>query len=91
MQLLRFAGKYLVYNVELWLLSGRTVDWIILDRLQQVISIPSEGFLASIPEFTLVVAVAKAEHTPGKHASGPRNGGSDLDRPYSNSNPAQPA
>lgn len=85
-----FAGKYLVYNEELWLLSGHTVVWIILDRLQQVISIPSEGFQARIPEITLVVAAAKAEHTPGKHASGPRNGGSDLDRPCSNSNPAQP-
>lgn len=90
MQLLRFAGKYLVYNVELWLLRGGAVHWIILDCLQQVISIPSEGLLARSPQITLVVASTKAEHTPGKHAGGPCKGGSDFDRPCSNITPAQP-
>lgn len=90
MQLSHFAGKYLVYDVELWLLSGGTVDWIIFDRLQQVISVPLEGLQTRSPETTLVVAATKAEHTPGKHASGPCNGGSDLDRPCSNTTPAQP-
>ena len=75
------AATYLVVNVEFWFRADGTADWVVFDSLQQVVSVPPEclpGFSPNICA-TLVVPVAKGEHTPGKHAGRPCNGGSNLD------------
>lgn len=83
-------ATHLIDNEELWFLAESTADWVILDSLQQVVSVPLECFLAFGPKIsTLVVPTAKAEHTPSKHAGCPCNGWRNLDSPYSTTTPPQ--
>ena len=75
------ATAYLVHNEELRLQGNGAACRVILDGLQQVVSVPPESLHACGPGIraTLVVACAEAEHAPGDHAGGPGDGGGDLD------------